>query len=320
MEFIKQLGEVAFGTRLRLLTDRFIQDGAKIYQSQNIDFEPRWFTMFYLLSQKSPLNITEITAELGYTQPAVTQIANILLKRGLIKIVKDKTDTRKKLLALSPKGLELYKDLEPVWQGFEDAVKELFNSVGHDVMYIVSKLETALDEKDMYHRVSEKIKQKQIDNVEIVKYSAEHKDSFRNLNYEWLEKYFKVEPEDKKLLGDPEGEIISKGGDVIFAKYNEEIVGTAALIKSGEAEYELAKMAVTDKAKGKQIGKRLAEEIIALAGKKNAKTLYLETSIKLGPAMNLYKKLGFVQTEYKGPAKYTRSTIRMEMNISKSKI
>ena len=72
MEFLKQLGEVAFGTRLRLLTDRFIQDGAKIYQKQNIDFEPRLFTMFYLLSQRSPLTITEITAELGYTQPAVT--------------------------------------------------------------------------------------------------------------------------------------------------------------------------------------------------------------------------------------------------------
>ena len=116
MEFIKQLGEVAFGTRLRLLTDRFIQDGAKIYQSQNVDFEPRWFTMFYLLSQRSPLNISEITAELGYTQPAVTQIANLLIKKGLIKVVKDKTDTRKKILALSPKGLELVRDLQPIWQ------------------------------------------------------------------------------------------------------------------------------------------------------------------------------------------------------------
>ncbi len=315
MEFIKQLSEVAIGTRLRLLTDRFIQDGAKIYQSQNIDFEPRWFTMFYLLRQKSPLNITEITAELGYTQPAVTQIANILVKKGLVKVVKDKTDTRKKLLALSPKGLELFKELEPIWQGFEDAVKELFSTVGYDVIYIINKLESALDEKDMYHRVSEKIKQKQIEDVEIINYSPELNDIFRELNYEWLEKYFKVEPEDKKLLSDPEGEIISKGGDVIFAKYNGEIVGTAALIKSGDSVYELAKMAVTDKAKGKQIGKRLAEEIIVLAKKKNAKTLYLETSIKLGAAMNLYKKLGFKQTENHGTSKYARSTIRMAIDL-----
>lgn len=315
MEFIKQLGEVAFGTRLRLLTDRFIQDGAKIYHSQNIDFEPRWFTMFYLLSQRSPLTITEITSALGYTQPAVTQIANILLKKGLLKIVKDKTDTRKKLLELSPKGMELLKDLKPVWQGFEDAVKDIFLSVGYDVLYIVNKLESALDEKDMFHRVSEKIKQKQIDDVEIIKYAPEYKDLFRELNYEWLEKYFKVEAEDKKLIGDPEAEIISGGGEVIFAKINDEVVGTAALIKNENAEYELAKMAVTEGAQGKQIGKKLAEEIIKIAKAKNAKKLFLETSIKLGPAMNLYKKLGFKQTENNNQAKYIRSTIRMELKL-----
>ncbi len=314
MEFIKQLGEVAFGTRLRLLTDRFIQDGAKIYQSQNVDFEPRWFTMFYLLSQRSPLNISEITAELGYTQPAVTQIANLLIKKGLIKVVKDKTDTRKKILALSPKGLELVRDLQPIWQGFEDAVKELFSSVGYDVMHVVSKLENVLDEKDMFHRVSEKIKQKQMGNIDIVGYTPELKEIFRDLNYEWLEKYFKVEPEDKKLLGDPVNEIINKGGEIIFAKINNEAVGTAALIKYDDNEYELAKMAVTEKAQGRQIGKRLAEEIISIAKMKNANILFLETNVKLVPAMKLYKKLGFQLAENKN-SKYARSTIRMELKL-----
>lgn len=314
MEFIKQLGEVAFGTRLRLLTDRFIQDGAKIYQSQNVDFEPRWFTMFYLLSQRSPLNISEITAELGYTQPAVTQIANLLIKKGLIKVVKDKTDTRKKILALSPKGLELVRDLQPIWQGFEDAVKELFESVGFDVMHVVSKLENALDEKDMFHRVSGKIKEKQIGNVEITGYNEEYRDLFRSLNYEWLEKYFTVESEDRKLLGDPVNEIINKGGEVIFAKVNNEVVGTAALIKFDDNEYELAKMAVTEKVQGRQIGKRLAEEIITLAKNKNARILFLETNVKLIAAMKLYKKLGFQLAENKN-SKYARSTIRMEIKL-----
>jgi DNA-binding MarR family transcriptional regulator len=162
MIFIKQLGEVAFGTRLRLLTDRFFWDGAKIYKSLNVDFEPRWFTMFFLLSKKSPLSITEITAELGYTQPAVTQIANILIKKGLIKIVKHKIDTRKKMLVLSSKGLRLLPDLEPVWKCFEDAIKELFQSTGNDVMKIIESIENALDEKDMYKRVSEKVKERNL--------------------------------------------------------------------------------------------------------------------------------------------------------------
>lgn len=315
MDFIKQLGEVAFGTRLRLLTERFFQDGAKLYESQNVDFEPRWFTIFYLLSTRSPLTITEITSELSYTQPAVTQIANVLIKKGLVKVVKDKSDTRKKLLALSPKGLDLLDELKPVWQGFEDAVKELFTEIGYDLIYIISKTENALDKRDMFERVSEKIKEKQLSKVELVKYSPEYKDKFRELNYEWLEKYFSVESEDKKLLGDPEGEIIKKGGEVVFARLNDEIVGTAALIKFSDGVYELAKMAVTEKVQGRQIGKKLAEEIIRLAKAKKAHNLFLETNVKLNAALKLYKKFGFELVENTN-SKYTRSTIKMELKLN----
>ncbi|KXK50335.1 MAG: ribosomal-protein-alanine N-acetyltransferase [Chlorobi bacterium OLB5] len=315
MDFIKQLGEAAFGTRLRMLTERFFQDGAKLYESQNVDFEPRWFTIFYLLSTRSPLTITEITSELSYTQPAVTQIANVLIKKGLVKVVKDKSDTRKKLLALSPKGLDLLDELKPVWQGFEDAVKELFTEIGYDLIYIISKTENALDKRDMFERVSEKIKEKQLGKVELVKYAPEYRDKFRELNYEWLEKYFTVEPEDKKLLGDPEGEIIKKGGEVVFAKLNDEIVGTAALIKFSDGEFELAKMAVTEKVQGRQIGKKLAEEIIRLAKAKKAHTLFLETNVKLNAALKLYKKFGFELVENTN-SKYARSTIKMELKLN----
>ena len=131
---------------------------------------------------------------------------------------------------------------------------------------------------------------------------------------EWLEKYFKVEPEDEKLLGNPQEEIINKGGEIIFAKYRDEVVGTAALIKSSEAEYELAKMAVTEKVQGRQIGKKLAEEIISLAKQKNAEVLFLETNVKLNAAMKLYKKLGFILTENHN-SKYARSTIKMEIKL-----
>jgi DNA-binding MarR family transcriptional regulator/N-acetylglutamate synthase-like GNAT family acetyltransferase len=315
MNPIKELGELAYGTRLRLLTERFIQDGAKIYQSQNIDFEPRWFTVFYLLSQKSPLSISEITSELGFTQPAVTQIANILIKRGLVKVVKDRLDTRKKLLALSLKGLELLPQLQPVWKGFEEAIKELFKNVGYDMLLITGKIEDALDKKDMFTRVSEHIKKKQTNAVEIIDYRPEYKSIFRDLNYEWLNKYFKVEKKDRKILNDPEKEIINNGGSVFFARSNNKIVGTAALIKYDIKTYELAKIAVAESARGKQIGRKLANAIIKRAKEKKAKTLFLDTSIKLRPALNLYKTLGFEQIEFNEPSKYERSTIRMALSL-----
>src|SRR5438876_3683065 len=136
MNLIKQLGELAFGTRLKLLTERILQDGAKVYRAQNIDFEPRWFTVFYLLQKQSPLGITEISQMLGISQPAVSQVAEAMINAGLVKIIKEKKDTRKKLLALSAKGKSLLPILQPVWQSFEEATKELFDSIGYDMIFI----------------------------------------------------------------------------------------------------------------------------------------------------------------------------------------
>jgi DNA-binding MarR family transcriptional regulator/ribosomal protein S18 acetylase RimI-like enzyme len=298
-----------------LLTDRFVQDGVKIYQSQNIDFEPRWFTVFCLLYRRSPLSISEITGELGLTQPAVTQIVNILVKKGLLKIVKHKEDTRKKMLALSPKGISLLPVLEPLWKSFDEAISELFASTGFDVLNVIERLESSLDEKDIYERVTEKMRQKQLSNVEIIDFLPEYKTAFRDLNYEWLEKYFSIEDEDRKPLEDPENEIIKKGGSIFFAKLNNEIVGTAALIRHDDNTFELAKMAVTEKAQGKQIGKKLAEAVIDKAREHDQTKIFLETSTKLIPAMNLYRKLGFRQTEVSKQSKYERATITMELSL-----
>lgn len=317
MNLVKQLGEVAFGTRLRLLTDRFLGDAAKTYKSLSIDFEPRWFATYYLLSLRSPLSISDITIELGYTQPAVTQIVNILLKKGLVKIVKHKEDTRKKMLALSPKGMELLPTLEPVLDGFVYALRELFEETGYDMLQVIDKIETALNEKDMFTRVTQKIKELQKSTIEIIEYSPQYSSNFRDLNYEWLEKYFTIEDEDRKILENPEKEIIDKGGAIFFAKEPDsgKIVGTAALILHDDGNFELAKMAVTEKAQGRQIGKKLAVAVINMAKQKKAEKLFLETNHKLVPAMNLYKRLGFKQTEVAQLSMYERSTINMVLAL-----
>ena len=40
-------------------------------------------------------------------------------------------------------------------------------------------------------------------NFRIVEYKPEYKTKYKDLNYEWLKKYFKIEPSDKKILSDP---------------------------------------------------------------------------------------------------------------------
>jgi DNA-binding MarR family transcriptional regulator/N-acetylglutamate synthase-like GNAT family acetyltransferase len=318
MKYILELEELAFATRLKLLTERLFQDATRIYKSLDIDFEPRWFTIFYLLNNRSPLSITEISSELGITQPAVTQIADILVKKGYVSHLRDKNDTRKRMLTLSKKAKELIPELEQIWESFSRAHRSLFDSVGYDVMLVVEKIEKSLDKADMFTRIMEDYKKRQSSNVQIIDYKPEYKHYFKLLNYEWLKKYFWVEKEDEEILSNPESKIIRKGGFIFFAKENDEILGTAALKKHDNRVFELVKMAVTEKAQGRQIGKKLALSAIERARKENGETLFLITSKRLKAACSLYKKLGFEQVENGNgeTSKYDRSSIKMELNLS----
>ena len=53
--------------------------------------------------------------------------------------------------------------------------------------------------------------------IRIVPYEPRFRDAFRELNEEWLNFYMEVEPEDERVLSDPEGTILAPGGVIILA-------------------------------------------------------------------------------------------------------
>lgn len=317
MDLIKQLGPLALASRLKRLSDRLMRDGYRIYREQGLEFEPRWFTVFYLLSRKSPLAVTEIAHALQVTHPAVNQVAGMLEKAGLVDSRRDKTDERKRLLFLSPLGRELVEKLKPVWKDIKEANQELLDTSGKDLLGTLDKIESALDETEMFDRIMACIKQRQLESVEILDYKPRYRKNFRTLNLEWLKKYFSVEPVDEKLLSDPEGEIIKRGGKIFFARLDGKIVGTAALIKHDKTTYELAKMAVTEKAQKRHVGRKLAQTAIDRAKRLGADTLLLNTSPELTAANNLYRQLGFVQISPKPQQNlgYQRPTITLKLKL-----
>ena len=91
----------------------------------------------------------------------------------------------------------------------------------------------------------------------IVGWSPEYGDAFAALNREWLEKYFRVEPIDEKVLSDPERHILRPGGAILYALLGLDAVGTVALINKGTGRFELTKMAVTGAHQGAGLGRQL---------------------------------------------------------------
>src|SRR6185437_13354688 len=116
------------------------------------------------------------------------------------------------------------------------------------------------------------------------------------------------------MLSNPEKYIIANGGFIYFAKADEEIAGTFALIKIDENIYELSKMAVDEKFQGKNIGNKMLEFCLEEGKRLNAKKIILYSNTRLEPAIHLYKKFGFKEVAI-DESEYERANIKMEINI-----
>ena len=147
-------------------------------------------------------------------------------------------------------------------------------------------------------------------NLEIIAFKPKYSQDFYNLNTEWLEKYFYVEPYDEKVLSNPKKYIIDTGGYIFFIKNETRIIGTIALIRQ-QTYFELSKMAILPEYRGQKIGLKLIEYCITFAKQKKWKSITLYSHKKLVPAINLYKKIGFIEVALEKDVHYERANIKM---------
>jgi DNA-binding MarR family transcriptional regulator len=317
VDLIRELGELAFASRLKRLSDRLSRDVYRLYKSQNLNFEPRWFPVFYLLRDGRSMAVTEIAAVLGMTHPSVNQISNAMSRRGILTSSRDAADERRRLLRLTEEGKALVPELEAIWSEIRSAAKMMISDVCPGILNSISDLESYLDSWSVYDHVQERLRLRFYDSVEIVDYRPSMKKHFEALNRQWLTEYFNVEPADEAILSNPNGKIVRPGGYVIFAQINGEVVGTCGLKRINSSRFELMKMAVDKKYRGRMVGRRLAEAAISRAKSAGASEIVLETSKKLVAANNLYSKFGFVECDPDeiGGTKYGRTSVAMRLKL-----
>ncbi len=152
--------------------------------------------------------------------------------------------------------------------------------------------------------------------VVIVPYQDQYRAAFQRLNELWIEEDFEIEEADRRVLQNPQREIIDRGGFIFIATLGSESVGVCALMKRQDRQYpyELAKMAVSPSARGRKVGWRLGQAVIDQARSMQAKRLFLESNTKLEPAIRLYEKLGFVKV-LGPPTPYARCNIQMQLEL-----
>lgn len=315
MEIFAKTGKMALGSRLRLLTSKITEDAAKIYELYNVEFSPKWFSVFFVLSEGDEKTITEIANEIGHSQPSVSKIIQEMTAAGLVQENRESQDKRRNIVALTPKGTLLTERIKVQCTDVDAAIESIIAKATHNLWEAIEEWEFLLKQKSLIRRVQEQKKLRESKDVQIVEYEDKYQSTFKLLNEEWISTYFEMEEADYIALDNPKEYITSKGGQIFIALYKNEPVGVCALIKIDNSNYdfELAKMAVSPKVQGKNIGWLLGKAAVDTATELGASKIYLESNTTLKSAINLYEKLGFQKIAGRSTP-YKRCNIQMELN------
>jgi len=307
--------KLSIGNRFKKLGESINAQVWEVFHWQKYDLDVKGWIAIKTIKSGGNINVQQLAEILHISHPAVVQLFNQLSKSGYVRSGKNDRDKRNTFLQLTEDGERIYNQIEPLMAEAENSLEHLFSETGYDIEDVITKLENALRNKKCFNRVVSSVKSNQMNEVKIVPYNKKYKEDFKRLNIEWLQKYFIVEPADEKMLSSPEKEIIRNGGEIFFALLENKAVGTCAVLKVDEATFELAKMAVTEKAQGKQIGKKLCLTAIVYAISNNGEKIVLDTNKKLDAAINLYRSLGFLAVPHLYNDKYKRDLLRMELNL-----
>ena len=130
--------------------------------------------------------------------------------------------------------------------------------------------------------------------LRIVGYRPELAAAFAELNLQWIEALFEVEDADRKVLFDPERQIVEPGGNILFALDAADLaLGCVALKPVRHGVLELTKMAVREGRRGGGIGALLMDAALAEGRRLGAAELILDTHSSLQNAIALYRRFGF---------------------------
>lgn len=314
MDALRGYGELGLGSRLKRVSEYVMKETQLVYNHFNIDFDPYLFPIFKIISNKKGVTNTEIQNALQFSQPAITQALNKLSAKGLIIFKKNKLDKRKKAIYLSKKGQTTLSTLGPIWKAIEIVIKDYTLESSSSLIEHLNILENKLKTTSFSQSIITEAGHVKEHSVEIVSYQNIYAQHFYDLNIEWLKTYFYVEPYDNEVLSKPYKYIINKGGYIFFARINNKVVGTVALMPIGNNNlFELTKMGVSPEYRGNKIGQHLIRHCINHSKALGVPKLILYSNTLLENAIYIYRKYGFIEVPIEPNCPYERCNIKMEL-------
>jgi len=310
VDVIAEGAETFLGSRLKRLAERMQGGASRFSGSLGIEAQPTHMGLLAALD-RAAMTVGQLVDAVGASQPGVTRGVGQLIAMGLVESV-PRVDRREKMLRLTPAGEAMMVRVKlTLWPQLEQAVKSIIGGLEGGFLEQIAAIERALDEKPLELRAAEAGPA-----LRVVEYRPELAPAFYDINAEWIEAMFRMEPADREVLEDPQGRILDGGGAILFVEApGLGLIGTCALRKTGPKSAELTKMGVRAAARGLKAGEYLLAATIERAKAMGIDDLYLLTNSACKPAIHLYEKLGFVHDAgvmAKYAARYQRCDVAMQ--------
>ncbi|HEX5124138.1 MAG TPA: GNAT family N-acetyltransferase, partial [Rhodanobacteraceae bacterium] len=235
-----------------------------------------------------------------------------LRKAGWIVRRTDKADARRGMLELTADAEKKLDRLGPVWCAIRRGARAAALRGQGSLIDALGAFERDIASGRLAAEIARERERVLAATVEVHSFRPEWAPHFDRINTEWLERWFAVEPVDRAMLSDPKTHVIDRGGAILFALLDGEVIGTCALLKEDDGVYELSKMAVETGFRGLGAGRKLAEAAVAEYERLGGTMLFLESNRRLAPALALYESVGFVHQPAPRPGShYQRADVYM---------
>ena len=282
MDVIADGAETFLGSRLKRLAERMQGGASRFVGSLGMEVQPTHMGLLAALDRRA-MTVGQLVDAVGTSQPGVTRGVGQLVAMGLVESARG-ADQRQKRLRLTPQGAALMVRVKmQVWPQLEQAVKQITDGLEGGFLDQIAAIEKALAEKPLELRAAEAGP-----GLRIRDYAPELQKVFHDINAEWIEAMFRLEPADREVLDDPQTHILDGGGAILFVEApGLGIVGTCALRKTGRNSAELTKMGVRASARGLKAGEYLLAATIERAKAMGIEDLYLLTNSACKAAIHL---------------------------------
>lgn len=288
-------GYLFLGSRFKRLGERLQADLAKVVQAHGLPIQPSHYPLLARIEEDGPLTIGALALALGTSQPSITRAVGGLVAVGLVHVTRGERDQRQRDLVLTEAGrAAMALSRNSIWPPVAAAVERLCLDLDGTLLQQLDEFEDRVSACPLSRRIEA---HRSPATLRLREFSDDLAGAFHDINVEWISDMFSLEQTDRDVLEQPRRRIVEPGGAILFAEAEGSgIVGTCALQKTGEGQFELTKMGVRQSARGLKAGEFLLHAAIDRARALGAERLYLLTNRKCAAAVHLYEKLGFVHS------------------------